>query len=63
MSEVHLEGLTIVQKRLVKAYATSVMGEVRTVEDVKPTELQHYVELEIAEREIMALTNNSINAI
>lgn len=57
MSEAHLEGLTIVQKRLVKAYATSVMGEVRTVEDVKPTELQHYVELEIAEREIAVLAS------
>lgn len=55
--EKHLEGLTEVKKRLVKAYATSVMGEVRTVEDVKPTELQHYVKLEIAEREIAALAN------
>ncbi|WP_312145596.1 hypothetical protein [Lysinibacillus capsici] len=58
MSEAHLEGLTLVQKRLVKAYATSVMGEVRTVADVKPTELQHYVELEIAEREIVALSGD-----
>lgn len=56
MDELHLEGLTIVQKRLVKAYATTVMGGVRTVQDVKPAELQHYVELEIAEREIAALT-------
>lgn len=56
MNELHLEGLTIVQKRLVKAYATTVMGGVRTVQDVKPTELQHYVELEIAEREIAALS-------
>lgn len=55
MTDVHLEGLTLVQKRLVKAYATSVMGEVRTVAEVKPTELQHYVELEIAEREIAVL--------
>jgi hypothetical protein len=54
--EKHLEGLTLVQKRLVKAYATSIMGEVRTVKDVKPEELQRYVELEIAEREITALT-------
>ena len=37
--EIHLEGLTLVQKRLVKAYATSIMGEVRTVNDVKPEEL------------------------
>jgi len=57
MSEEHLDGLSLVQKRLVKAYATSVMGEVRTVEDVKPTELQHYVKLEIAEREIAALAS------
>jgi len=55
--EKHLEGLTLVQKRLVKAYATSVMGEVRAVEDVKPVELQPYVELEIAEREIAILTS------
>lgn len=53
--EKHLEGLTLVQKRLVKAYATSVMGEVRMVADVKPEELQHYVTLEIAEREIAVL--------
>lgn len=58
MSDKHLEGLTLVQKRLVKAYATTVIGEVRTVEEVKPTELQPYVELEIAEREIFALTNH-----
>lgn len=56
MNEKHLEGLTLVQKRLVKAYATTVMGEVCTVQDVKPTELQLYVELEIAEREIAVLT-------
>ncbi|WP_312506946.1 hypothetical protein [Lysinibacillus sp.] len=56
IEEKHLEGLTEVKKRLVKAYATSVMGEVRTVEDVIPEDLQRYVELEIAEREIAALT-------
>lgn len=55
--EKHLEGLTLVQKRLVKAYATSVMGEVRKVEDVKPEDLQHYVTLEIAEREIAILAS------
>lgn len=54
--EKHLEGLTLVQKRLVKAYATSIMGDVRTIADVKPEKLQPYVELEIAEREITALT-------
>jgi len=57
MSEKHLEGLTLVQKRLVKAYATTVMGEVRTVEDVKPEALQPYVALEIAEREIAILAS------
>lgn len=53
--EKHLAGLTEAQKRLTKAYATSILGDVRTIADVKPTELQHYVELEIAEREITAL--------
>jgi len=57
MSDKHLEGLTLVQKRLVKAYATTVLGEVRTVEDVKPEELQPYVELEISEREITVLAS------
>ncbi|MGE8004392.1 hypothetical protein [Lysinibacillus sp. NPDC093216] len=55
MSDKHLEGLTQVQKRLVKAYATTVIGEVRKVKEVKPTELQPYVVLEIAEREIAVL--------
>lgn len=55
MTDSHLEGLTIVEKRLVKAYATSIMGGVRTLKDVKPEKLQPYVELEIAEREINAL--------
>lgn len=54
-ADLHLEGLTIVEKRLVKAYATSIMGGVRTLDDVKPEKLQPYVELEIAEREIAAL--------
>ncbi len=58
MTDKHLEGLTLVQKRLVKAYATTVMGEVRTVNEVKPTELQTYVELEIAEREIAVLVKD-----
>lgn len=56
MTEAHLEGLTLVQKRLVKAYATTIMGGVRTIDDVVPAELKPYVELEIAEREIAALT-------
>lgn len=55
--EKHLAGLTEAQKRLTKAYATTVMGEVRIIADVKPTELQHYVKLEIAEREIAALVS------
>lgn len=52
----HLEGLTAVQKRLVKAYATTIMGGIRTIDNVVPAELKHYVELKIAEREITALT-------
>ena len=55
MSEAHLEGLNVVEKRLVKAYATTILGGVRTIEDVKPEKLQPYVELEIAEREIAFL--------
>lgn len=55
MTDLHLEGLTIVEKRLTKAYATTVMGGVRSVADVKPEKLQPYVELEIAEREIAHL--------
>ncbi len=57
MNEPYLEGLTIVKKRLVKAYATTILGGVRTIEDVKPSELQTYVELEIAEREIIKLVD------
>lgn len=53
----HLEGLTEVQKRLVKAYATLVMGNARTLDEVKPADLRHYVELEIAEREVAILSN------
>lgn len=55
MNELHLEGLTILEKRLTKAYATTIMGGVRTIENVKPEKLQPYVELEIAEREIAVL--------
>lgn len=55
MNEEHLNGLTLAEKRLVKAYATSIMGGVRTLADVKPEKLVPYVELEIAEREIKAL--------
>ncbi|WP_175422994.1 hypothetical protein [Lysinibacillus fusiformis] len=56
MNEKHLEGLTEAQKRLTKAYATTIIGEVRTLEDVKPVDLKPRVELEIAEREITHLT-------
>lgn len=56
MNDTHLDGLTIVEKRLTKAYATSIMGGVRTIIDVTPVKLQSYVELEIAEREIAHLT-------
>lgn len=55
MTEAHLEGLNLVEKRLVNAYATSIMGNVRTLVDVKPEKLRPYVELEIAEREIAHL--------
>lgn len=55
MSEAHLEGLNVVEKRLVKAYATTILGKVRTIAEVKPEKLQPFVELEIAEREIAAL--------
>lgn len=56
MSEAHLEGLNVVEKRLVKAYATTILGGIRTIADVKPEKLQPYVELEIAEREIAFFT-------
>lgn len=55
MNDAHLNGLTIVEKRLVKAYATSIMGGVRTIDSVSPEKLKPYVELEIAEREIAHL--------
>jgi len=34
------------------------MGEVRTIDSVKPDDLKKYVELEIAEREIVALAGD-----
>lgn len=54
--EKHLVGLTEAQKRLTKAYATTIIGGVRKVDEVIPVELKPYVELEIAEREIAHLT-------
>ncbi len=56
MTETHLEGLTLAENRLTKAYATSILGGVRTIVNVTPVKLKPYVELEIAEREIAALT-------
>ena len=55
MDEKHLEGLNAVEKRLVKAYATTILGNVHTLDDVRPDKLRSYVELEIAMREIAAL--------
>lgn len=55
MEDLHLDGLNIVEKRLTKAYTTSIMGGVRTIDGVVPEKLKPYVELEIAEREIRAL--------
>ncbi len=52
----HLAGLTEVQKRLTKAYATTIIGEARTLDDVVPEDLKPYVELEIVERKIAHLT-------
>lgn len=53
--DAHLEGLNVVEKRLVKAYATTIMGKVHTYANVKPEKLIPYVELEIAMREIAYL--------
>lgn len=57
--------MSIVQQRLVNAYATLVMGNRRTIEEVPETEweltdgttttLRAEVEMEIAEREIAIL--------
>ena len=57
VKDAHLEGLTIVEKRLVKAYATTIMGGIRKLENVAPEKLIPHVELEIAEREIAILTD------
>lgn len=56
VKDAHLEGLTIIEKRLVKNYAITIMGNVHTMDDVKPAKLKPYVELEIAIREIEKLT-------
>ncbi len=55
--------MNIVQQRLVKAYATLVMGEVMTIEEVPETKLigsveypiRSEVEIEIAKRTIEVL--------
>ncbi len=56
MNDKHLAGLTEAQKRLTKAYAITIIGEVRTLDDVLQVDLKPYVKLEIAEREIAHLT-------
>lgn len=56
MNDKHLEGLALIEKRLVKAYATTVMGEVHVLEVDVPENLRKYVEIEIALREITHLT-------
>ena len=48
----HLDGLTLIEKRLAKAYAITVMGKVHSLEVDVPEKLRPYVELEIAIREI-----------
>lgn len=58
MTDAHLEGLNVIERRLVKNYAITIMGNVHTMDDVKPAKLKPYVELEIALREIAALTPN-----
>lgn len=55
MNDSHLEGLTLIEKRLVKAYATTVMGGVHQLDVDVPEKLRKYVELEIALREIAHL--------
>ena len=55
MDDKHLEGLSVVEKRLVRAYATTVQGKAHTMDDV-PEKLREYVEMEIAMREIAALS-------
>ena len=56
--DLHLEGLTLIEKRLTKAYAVSVSAGVRTLESCKPERLQPYIELEIAERDIQKLAES-----
>lgn len=53
--DVHLEGLALVEKKLVKAYATTIIGGIHTYANVKPERLTRYVEIEITLREIAIL--------
>lgn len=48
----HLEGLSLVEKRLVKNYAITVMANYHDLNTDVPEKLRPYVELEIAIREI-----------
>lgn len=48
-----MENLTLVQKRLVNAYAVLVLGNRNPV---IPTELQEYVDIRVAEIEIEKLS-------
>lgn len=50
--ELHLEGLTIIEKRLVKNYAITIAAGIHTLDNVKPVKLRDIVEIEIALREI-----------
>ena len=53
----HLVDLSLIEKILVKAYATTVMGKVHDIEKDVPIKLKEYVKLEIALREISAINN------
>ena len=48
--------MTPIQARLVGNYATLVMAQVKTIEEV-PASLRAWVEIEVAQREIAILEN------
>lgn len=50
--DAHLEGLTIIEKRLVKNYSITIAAGIHTLDDVRPVKLRDIVEIEIALREI-----------
>lgn len=52
--DLHLEGFTIIEKRLVKNYAITIAAGIHTMENV-PLKLRDAVEIEIALREIEKL--------